>query len=149
VDLVVDEVIASLAVELQAIGARVDVGQLPPLRADGARLFRIIENLVQNAIRYRNPDAETRVEVSGDVIGDSSVISVRDWGMGIAPEDRERVFGVGVRLVAEARDDESSHGSRGLGLATVRRLVSELGGDVWIDPHVRHGTCVRVALPRS
>ena len=66
---------------------------------------------------------------------------MRDWGIGIARREQERVFGL-----YERADDTTAPGS-GIGLATVRRLVQEQGGRVWIDPLITDGTCVRLALP--
>lgn len=144
---VVGDVIASLDAEIAAAGARIRVGTLPRVAADEAACYRIFENLVENAIRYRRPGAAPRIAIDATTAAGAVEIAVRDDGIGIAADDRERVFLRGVRLGGR-QDDGDGDGGHGLGLATVRDLVTSLDGAVWIDPGVRDGTCVRVRLPR-
>jgi len=139
----IDEVTAALAADLKRVRAQIEIGDLPEVIGDGDAIYRVLENLLQNALKFTPPGERPRVEVTAAVRNGQCEIGVRDWGTGIAASERERVFEVGERGDAGAVE------GRGLGLATVRRLVTELGGRVWIDPDVADGTLVRVALPAA
>ena len=138
------EVVGSLEAELQAARADVDVRELPSVNADGGALYRIFANLLENAVKYSAPGTPPHIVISGAVEDGRCEISVRDWGMGFAPAEQQRVFEPNERGVAA----QASPGA-GLGLATVRELVTAQGGRVWIDPAVTDGACVRISLPAA
>ena len=138
----VGDVLAGLAAQLAAADAEIEVGDLPVAAgADRDALYAVFSALVELALQYAPPGRAPRILVSDYEDGDFASISVRDWGPGIARREHERIFGE-----LERREDAASGAE--LGLATVRRLVREQGGRVWIDPLVTDGVCVRVALPR-
>ena len=138
------EVVGSLEAELQAAQAHVEVRELPSVSADGGALHRIFANLLENAVKYSAPGAPPHVVISGGVEHGRCEIAVRDWGMGFAPAEQRRVFEPNARGVSA----EATPGA-GIGLATVRRLVTAQGGRVWIDPAVTDGACVRISLPAA
>lgn len=140
---VLRDVIASLGADIAATQARIEVGPLPCLEGGEAAYYRIFENLIQNAIRYHRPGAAPRIEVAARLVGGVTELAVRDDGVGIPAIDHERVFLRSARGTGEPATD-----GYGLGLATVRDLVTALGGSVWIDADVADGTCVRLRLPR-
>lgn len=140
------DVTDALAADIGASGAEVSVGPLPLVRGDRDRLFRVFENLVQNSLKYARPAEAPCISVTGAIAGDRLEVSVTDHGIGIPIEDHERVFTAGVRCEA----GRAIAPGEGLGLATVRQLTRELGGDAWIvggsEGDVA-GTTVRLALP--
>ena len=136
-----DDVVASLEFELAATHATLEVGDMPRVYADGAALYRVFVNLLQNALKYGAPGRAPRIVVSASVAQGRCEVAVRDWGVGIVPEQRDRAFEAGVR-----GDGVEALPGAGLGLATVRSLVAAQNGRVWIDPAVTDGTCIRVSL---
>jgi signal transduction histidine kinase len=136
------DVVNSLAADVAATDARVSVGALPRVPGAEADYYRIFENLVENAIRYHRPGAAPHIVVEASEAAGAVEIAVSDDGIGIAPADRERIF------QRHARGAGAGVGGHGLGLTTVRDLVTGLGGTVWIDPDVTAGTTVRLRLPR-
>ena len=140
------DVTASLEAEIAGSGAQVTIGRLPAVRGDGTALYRVFTNLLQNAVTHGAPagGAAPHIHVAGRESDGMCEIEVRDRGPGIASADIERIFGAGARGDAEPVAPGS-----GLGLATVRRLVVEQGGRVWIDDTVSEGTCVRLSLPAA
>ena len=135
------EVVTGLRADLAESDAEIEIRDLPAAAADRDALYRVFSNLVENALKYAPPDRRPRILVSGYREGEFATIAVRDWGIGIARREQERIFGL-----YERAGDATAPGS-GIGLATVRRLVQEQGGRVWIDPLITDGTCVRLALP--
>lgn len=110
------------------------------MHADHARLMLIFGNLLDNALRYSPPQG--RIEMVVDVQSDSVSIEVRDEGPGLAPEQFERVFERFYRAPGEPA------GGSGLGLATVKSLVEQLGGRVSLHNRTdRTGLTARVEVP--
>ena len=140
-DAVVRDVRISLGAQLAAAAARVEVDPLPAVLGDRETLIRIIQNLVDNALKHAATGSTPRIRISASVFGKRCEIEVRDWGAGIPPEEQERVF---TRYERGSRSDGS-----GIGLATVRQLTDHLGGQVWIDPSTTDGTSVRLSLPAA
>lgn len=132
-DLLLDQVAEALRPGLEARGQRLDL-VLPPhpveLRADGARITQVLENLVLNASKFSPAGAPVRVELTDD--GRSARLAVVDRGVGLDAADLERVFEVFVQA-GQDRQDGGTQGGLGIGLAMVRRLVELHGGRVWAE----------------
>ena len=139
---VFEDVLAALDAPIREAGAQVEVGTLPTVRGDREALYRVFANLIENAVKYRKADATApRIVVSASRQGAHWRIAVRDWGIGIATDERGRVFEARTRG-ARGLDRPG----QGLGLATVRTLVREQGGEVGLDPDVQDGICIEVML---
>lgn len=118
-------------------------GRAPAVVTDADRLRRIVENLVENAIKY-TPEGG-RVEVAAQPAADGgAVIEVRDDGPGIAPEHLPRIFERFYR-VDKARSREM--GGTGLGLAIVRHLAEGMGASVRVSSEIGKGTTFTVSIP--
>lgn len=114
------------------------------VRADEEGLRTILNNLVDNAVKY-TPDGG-RVTVRWRVDPTSVTIEVQDTGIGIAKQHHARVFERFYR-VDKARSREL--GGTGLGLSIVKHLSQSFGGSVGIDSQLREGSTFRVILPRA
>jgi two-component system phosphate regulon sensor histidine kinase PhoR len=112
------------------------------VRADREGLREILDNLVDNAIKY-TPDMGT-VTIDWQPNGSMARISVRDTGIGIKPKDQPRVFERFYR-VDKARSREL--GGTGLGLAIVKHLVQSFGGRVSVESESGKGSTFTVELP--
>jgi signal transduction histidine kinase len=126
---------------LKEIGGMLEVApDLPLVQGDLTLLAQVFSNLFQNAINYRRKDVPLAVKVGTRPENDNVVISVSDNGIGIAPENHEKVFQAFSRL----------HGreipGNGLGLATVKKAVERMGGKIWIESQVGQGTTFFVRL---
>jgi signal transduction histidine kinase len=112
------------------------------LDTDPRRVRQILLNLLSNAIKYGNGQpiaVETRPTESGGI-----VISVADRGVGIAPDDMQRIFDEFVQL-----EPTRQQGGTGLGLPISRRLAQLLGGSLTVESKVGEGSTFRLELPRS
>ena len=116
---------------------------LPPVDADEHRLEQILLNLVGNAIKCTDSG---QVEVSARQSGEMVAISVRDTGIGIAPEHHERIF-----HAFEQADGSTARqlGGTGLGLAVSRRLVELHGGEISVNSELGQGATFTFTLPSA
>lgn len=117
------------------------VGQLI---TDRLSLEQILGNMLDNAVKYREPERPLRVEIRArHVPGNRVVIEVEDNGRGIADSDHERVFELFRRSGSQNNPGE------GIGLAHVRTMVRSLGGDVTLTSQLGEGTTFIINLPRD
>ena len=139
----VQEALRLLSGERARISARVQiVGSLPVVFGDRARLVRVFQNLLDNAMKFAADAAEPLVTVEArPPIEGKAVLAVRDNGVGIEPRHRDRVFDLFEKL------DPRGEGS-GVGLPLVKRVVESHGGRVWLESEGRGaGTTACVTLP--
>jgi signal transduction histidine kinase len=113
---------------------------LPPARSDENILRHIIGNLLSNAVKYSPPGSAVTLSLA--CIGRDAIITVRDHGIGIPPEDQPRLFEVFYR----GRNVGEMPGT-GLGLVIVKRCLEVHGGEVTLHSHSGRGTTVIVRLP--
>ena len=117
-------------------------GGLPRIAADRSQILQLLDNLVENALRYGEPG--TPVTVSAYVEGTMVHLSVRDEGEGIAPDHIARVT---ERFYRVDTGRSRSLGGTGLGLAIVKHIVERHRGRLNIESELGKGTCVHVFLP--
>ncbi len=117
---------------------------LPLLNLDVFLMERALVNLIENAAKYSPPGSP--IEITGQRRGDHALLAITDRGIGIAPGDRDRIFGAFVRGTPA---DAKSAGT-GLGLAIVKSFVAANGGSVEAESAGREaGATFRVLLPLS
>jgi signal transduction histidine kinase len=123
----VREALELLKGRLESKRVRVEVARdLPTVHADRRRLLEVLQNLLENAVKFTGDQAHPRIEVGWRQDGSERVFHVRDNGQGIEPRFLERVFGLFEKL------DPGGEGT-GVGLALVRRVVEAHGGRVWAE----------------
>jgi PAS domain S-box-containing protein len=137
----VDDVLSSLAADLDAAGATVRVGDLPVVTGHPAALAQLFQNLIANAVKFRG-DAATAIAIRADETKDGWEFTVADNGIGIEPEYAERVFEFGRRLHGEDRFPGT-----GIGLTVCKTVVERHGGRIWVEPAVGGGSRFHFTLP--
>jgi signal transduction histidine kinase len=126
------EAVETVAGSINARGATVEIARgCPIVFGDRVRLREVIENLVDNAIKFMGDQLAPRVEIGHRRDGPRTVYYVMDNGVGIDPKYREKVFGLFERL------DQRTDGT-GIGLAIVKRIIEIHGGRIWIEPGIDH-----------
>ena len=129
------------SVPLARAGATLEIGPLPACRGDKAQLAQTFGNLVDNAIKYLDPDRPGRIVVYGERVGDQVAYIVADNGVGIAPAFRDKVFQIFHRL------DPRWCAGEGLGLTIAQRIVARHGGRIEISDNPGGGARFTVMLP--
>jgi signal transduction histidine kinase len=117
-------------------------GPLPWVLADREHAQRVLANLLENAVKY-SPDGGT-IEVGANVAGEAIRFKVTDQGIGVAANERDRIFEKFTRL-----DPQMSGGisGTGLGLYICRQLVEQMGGRIWVESNHPKGSSFSFELP--
>ncbi len=126
-------------------GSEIVAGDLVEVWADRVLLRQVLDNLIGNAFKYVEPGTVPRVVIEAEHLDNDWVkVRVRDNGIGIPPDQRQRVFDRFERLTAE------NYAGTGLGLAIVKRIIERHAGTIAItDNPDGVGTCFEFTLPAN
>jgi signal transduction histidine kinase len=113
---------------------------MPTVIGDRVQLIQVLQNLIGNAIVYRG-DAPPRIQVDASRNGDFWEFTVRDNGIGIAPEHHQQIFEIFKRL--HPRDE---YPGTGIGLAICKKIVQRHGGEIGVDSRPGCGSIFRFTL---
>ncbi|MFC5847294.1 ATP-binding protein [Deinococcus petrolearius] len=128
--------------EIVALGAQVTRGPLPPVHGHGAQLDQLLQNLVQNGLKYHRPGVTPTVEVSARREGREWVFAVKDNGIGIEPQHFGRIFVIFQRL-----HGREQYEGTGIGLAICQKIVERHGGRLWVESTPGEGSTFFFTLP--
>ncbi len=142
---IVREVFSSLESRINDKGIRVVISEnLPRVFCDRIRIYQVFENLISNAIKFVGYVKDPRVEVGYRDEGILHRFSVKDNGIGIAPESHQAIFEKFCRL-KEVKDEEGT----GLGLPIVEKILEKFGGKVWVVSEKGKGAAFHFTLPKA
>jgi PAS domain S-box-containing protein len=115
---------------------------LPVVYVDQPRMIEVLQNLLDNAIKYMGDQPQPQIEIGQRPEQNGQpVLYIRDNGMGVAPEYHERIFGLFNKL------DARSEGT-GVGLALVKRIIEVYQGRIWIESELGLGSTFYITLPK-
>ncbi|MGB5960058.1 MAG: ATP-binding protein [Coleofasciculaceae cyanobacterium] len=114
---------------------------IPTLHTDEGKVAQILRNFISNALKYTEVG---EVRVSAEVVGDSVTFAVADTGIGIAPEDQQRIFEEYIQIDSPLQRQNKG---TGLGLPLSQKLAELLGGRVWITSTVGAGSTFFGSIP--
>ncbi|UYO00780.1 MAG: CHASE3 domain-containing protein [Devosia sp.] len=118
--------------------------RVPNIITDKLSIEQVLGNMLDNAVKYRDPERPLRIAIRGrHTTGNRVVLEIEDNGRGIADTDHERVFELFRRSGSQTQPGE------GIGLAHVRTMVRSLGGDVTLRSKLGEGTTFVINLPRD
>jgi light-regulated signal transduction histidine kinase (bacteriophytochrome) len=137
---VLELALANLADDIKECGAVVESDPLPSVLAHQTPILQMFQNLLGNALKYRG-DAPPRVLISAEERGSECVISVKDNGIGIAPEYVEEIFKPFKRLHGP------EYPGSGIGLASCRKIATAYGGRIWVDSELGKGSTFFFSVP--
>jgi light-regulated signal transduction histidine kinase (bacteriophytochrome) len=141
-DSALEQALANLRPAIEEAGVTVVCDPLPVVIADLAQLVQVFQNLIGNAIKFRRRDCPTRIEVTVDRDAEPPVFSVRDNGIGIAPEYTDRIFVIFQRLHTRAE-----YPGTGIGLSICKKVLERNGGRIWVESQVGAGSSFHFTLP--
>lgn len=142
-DQVFDEVLANLEVPIRESKAVVTHDPLPTIPVDRTQLLQVFQNLVSNGIKYRS-ERTPKIHVGAEDRGREWRFSVRDNGIGIAPQYADRIFKIFQRL--HTRKD---YPGTGIGLAVCKKVVERHGGRIWVESEPEEGSTFFFTIPKG
>lgn len=122
-------------------GGRVSHDPLPTILAEETPLVLLFQNLIGNALKYHRTEEPPLVHVNAERSASVWSFSVRDNGIGIAPEHLEHIFAPFKRLHG------AEYAGSGIGLAICQRVVERYGGRIWVESKYGHGSTFRFTIP--
>lgn len=145
----VNKVIKQAITRLQALADRNGVvldtivqAALPLAYGDKDRIEQVLVNLIHNAIKFTPPKGKVNVSAESDV--DKIVVSVKDNGAGINPDDLHRIFERFYKA-----DRARTKGGTGLGLAIAKHIIEAHGGKIWAESTAGKGSLFRFTLQKQ
>jgi PAS domain S-box-containing protein len=140
-ELVLSQTLAGLEVVIQESAAKVTHDPLPTVNGDDVQLGQLFQNLIGNALKYRNGHAPM-VHIGCERRGSDWLLSIRDNGIGIDPRFAEKIFIIFQRL-----HTREQYPGTGIGLAVCKRIVERHGGKIWVESEPDKGSTFYFTLP--
>ncbi len=119
------------------------ISDLPPCRGDETQLLQIFNNLIDNSIKYKKSNEPCIIRVSGKTDFNNSTYCIEDNGVGIAPENQEKIFDLFYRV----KNNEIT--GEGLGLSIVKQIVERLNGEIKLESTPNFGSKFYIILPTN
>lgn len=135
------KIVESFTYQIEAAGARIEIGELAPCEADAVQLNQVFSNLLDNAIKYRSPERSLLIRVFSEPCPEGIRYIVEDNGIGILPEHQEEIWDIFHRINTNDAPGE------GLGLTMARRIIDRLGGTMAVQSTAGSGSRFSVTLP--
>jgi signal transduction histidine kinase len=148
-------VVSDLEVRIEEVGGRLHVGELPTVEADPLQMRQLLQNLIDNALKFHRPDEAPVVRIHGELLGvregrpsgngpvaRSCRVIVEDNGVGFDEDYVDRIFAPFQRL---GRRDQ--HEGTGMGLAICRKIVGRHDGEIFAKSTPGQGSTLIVTLP--
>ena len=136
-----EQALHNLRSALEESGAKVTYDLLPTVMGDEAQLSSLFQNLIGNAIKFRGKEP-LKIHISANREGNEWIFSIRDNGIGIDPEQAERIFTIFQRL-----HSRQEYPGTGVGLAICKKIVERHGGRIWVESEHKKGSNFFFAFP--
>lgn len=133
--------LANLKIAIQESGAVISRSALPKVRADPVQLTQVFQNLIGNALKFRGMESP-RIDIGTERRGSDWLFDVHDNGIGIEPQQFERIFVIFQRLHTRAE-----YAGTGMGLAICKKIIERHGGRIWVESVPGKGATFFFTLP--
>lgn len=138
----VEDVVEDIKKNYAASHTAIKICNLKTAKGDYSLLKQVWSNLIENAVKYSSHQAQPEVEIGCELQENTCVYYVKDNGIGINPEEIDKIFEVFKRL-SNSKDFEGT----GVGLANVHKIVTRHNGKIWIESELGNGSTFFFSLP--
>jgi signal transduction histidine kinase len=140
-DAILDRVLKHLEFSIKESRVSIIRSPLPTLKVDRVRLLQVFQNLIGNAIKFRNK-TDAIIEIAAKKNAGEWIFSIRDNGIGIDPVYAERIFVIFQRLHSIA-----DYPGTGIGLAICKKIIEQHGGRIWCESKLGEGSTFFFSIP--
>ena len=130
--------------KIQEVQASVNVGDFPEMVCDPILCRQLLQNLLSNALKFRDPERPIEIELSYSSDQSNHIISVQDNGIGVDNAQIDRMF-----MIFKRGHSKKQYPGHGIGLTLGKRIVERHGGVIWIESELGKGTKVSFSLPKN
>jgi len=138
---IIKHTVTTLQTDIEKSGAIVTHDELPTILADDIQIDQLLQNLLGNSIKFRREEPP-HVHISAEQKENKWIFSVCDNGIGIAPEDVDRIFEIFHRL-----HNTAEYPGTGIGLAICKKIVERHGGRIWVESERGKGSTFYFTIP--
>ncbi|MBE0537219.1 MAG: PAS domain-containing sensor histidine kinase [Phycisphaerae bacterium] len=142
VNAIINEIINACQFDIRQKNFSVTRDDLPPCLGEAKHTHRVFANLIHNALKFRDPSRPGAIHISAQALPGKCIYRVADNGIGIRPEDQDRIFDMFYRTTG----NDAPEGD-GLGLTIVTRILERQNGKIWVQSTPGKGSTFSVLLP--
>ncbi|MEI6833022.1 MAG: HAMP domain-containing sensor histidine kinase [bacterium] len=140
---ILDNVLLVHAQKIKKAHANIHRTPLPDVFGNTHHLESIFSNLIENSIKYREPERNLKIEIGYNTYEKYYEFFIRDNGTGVPESELENVFDLFSTVQTSSTVD-----STGIGLAYCRKVVSLHGGQIWAESNPLHGVTLKFSIPK-
>lgn len=142
-NLIINEVISILDRAIKDSGATINITTLPKVKGFKLSYTQIFQNLISNAIKYRKDNTPPVIDIEFEENQTHYIYSVSDNGIGVDPKFYDKIFIIFQRL-----HNKDKYSGTGVGLAIVKKVVEQMGGEIWLKSDKLNGTTFYFSIPK-
>ncbi len=135
------DIVDSHRFKLNEMKIKTDISRLPHCKGDSSQINQVFSNLLDNAVKYTDPERPGVIHISGYTEKNQSVYCMADNGIGIAPDHQDKIFEIFHQLEPNRVKGE------GMGLTIAHRIIERHKGKIWIESELGRGSRFFVSLP--
>lgn len=140
---IVEIAIQNLRLSIEESNTAIHCEELPEVHSISSLLIQLFQNLISNAVKFRKADTPSEIFISCTEKEGFYEFAVKDNGIGINPEFKNRIFIIFQRLHAR-----TEYEGTGIGLAICQKIVQRLGGKIWVESELGEGAVFYFTLPK-
>lgn len=130
---IVENAIRNLYLAIQEKSVEITYDLLPMIMGDAVQLLQVFQNLIGNAIKFNNSNMP-KIHIGAKQDGNKYIFCIEDNGIGIAPENHEKIF-----LIFQRLHSKKEYAGTGVGLAICKKIVDRHGGRLWVESELGKG----------
>jgi signal transduction histidine kinase len=135
----------NLSTIIQETNTQINIkSELPIIKVNKTYASLLFQNLISNAIKFRQQDIQSDITIDCSKNKNGVIISIKDNGIGIPQKHLSSIFSIFNRL-----HEKEAFKGHGIGLATCKKIVGKLNGEIWVESQVDKGSCFFISLPNT